>query len=129
MLISIEENPYVRYNVSDTGGNISEKFAKILQKEMDNYGKLDSDFEALKTKKRATLVIVDRGFDMISPFLHEFTYQAMMNDVLALVGGRYVYHFNLVLIVRFKSDGANPGADGQIKNFSNLDESDAIMVF
>jgi syntaxin-binding protein 1 len=90
-LVSIEENPYVRYNYPESNINLSERFAKMLQNEMDNYGKLDSDFEALKNKKRATLVILDRGVDMISPLIHEFTYQAMMNDILATEGGKYVY--------------------------------------
>ena len=98
---------------------LSEKLAKILQNDINTYGELDPDFEALKNKRRATLVIVDRSFDMISPLMHEFTYQAMMNDLLSIEGGKYI----------FKSEGsASTTENGQVKNFVNLDESDAIMV-
>jgi len=38
-------------------------------------------------KGRATLVITDRTMDMIAPFVHEFTYQAMANDLLPIENG------------------------------------------
>ena len=119
LLVTIEENPYVRYYSPGTSVTVADKLAKVLQNEMNNYGELDSDFNALKEKKRATLIIIDRSFDMISPLIHEFTYQAMLNDLLALEGGKYV----------FKSEGpASTTEGGQIKNFVNIDESDPILV-
>ncbi|RUS12856.1 Sec1-like protein [Jimgerdemannia flammicorona] len=40
-------------------------------------------------------MIVDRTIDPSAPFLHEFTYQAMMNDLLPMDqnGTRYTYTF------------------------------------
>ena len=38
-------------------------------------------------RQRATLVITDRSMDMLAPFIHEFTYQAMANDLLPIEGG------------------------------------------
>ena len=35
----------------------------------------------------ATLVITDRSMDMVAPFVHEFTYQAMANDLLPIEDG------------------------------------------
>jgi syntaxin-binding protein 1 len=69
---------------------VADKLSRQLNLELENYAKLDENFEALKNKKRATLILLDRSFDMISPLIHEFTYQAMMNDLLALEGSRYV---------------------------------------
>ena len=86
----MEEYPYIRAYQSGNIACLGEKLGKSLQKEIDNYAQLDTDFAELKKKKRATIIIIDRSFDMISPLIHEFTYQAMLNDLLALEGSRYV---------------------------------------
>lgn len=86
----MEENPYIRAYQSGNIACLGEKLGKALQRDMDHYGQLDQDFAALKNKKRATIIIIDRSFDMITPLIHEFTYQAMLNDLLALEGSRYV---------------------------------------
>lgn len=44
------------------------------------------------TRPRATLLITDRSMDTVAPFLHEFTYQAMANDLLPIQDGvKYLY--------------------------------------
>jgi len=40
-----------------------------------------------------TLLLLDRSCDWITPFLHEFTYQAMVQDVLSLEDNRYRYTY------------------------------------
>lgn len=35
-------------------------------------------------RPRATLFITDRSMDVLTPFVHEFTYQAMSNDLLPI---------------------------------------------
>ena len=43
-------------------------------------------------RPRATLLITDRSMDMVAPLLHEFTYQAMANDLLPIEEGtRYSF--------------------------------------
>ena len=88
--MTLEENPYIRYYNPGTSVTVADKLARVLQNEIDNYGQLDPDFAALRTRKRATFIIVDRSFDMIAPLLHDFYYQAMLNDLLALEGGKYM---------------------------------------
>ena len=49
---------------------------------------MDTDFPPESPFKRAVLIIVDRSMDMVTPLVHEFTYQAMMNDLLVVEGGK-----------------------------------------
>jgi syntaxin-binding protein 1 len=38
-------------------------------------------------RQRATLIVTDRAMDVVAPFIHEFTYQAMANDLLPIEDG------------------------------------------
>lgn len=38
-------------------------------------------------RPRGVLFITDRSMDLFAPFLHEFTYQAMCNDLLDIEDG------------------------------------------
>jgi syntaxin-binding protein 1 len=45
-------------------------------------------------RPKAILFVVDRSMDPVAPFLHEFTYQAMVNDLLKVEDGtRYRYSY------------------------------------
>lgn len=38
-------------------------------------------------RQRATLIVTDRAMDVVAPLIHEFTYQAMANDLLPIEDG------------------------------------------
>ena len=38
-------------------------------------------------RQRATLIVTDRAMDVVAPFIHDFTYQAMANDLLPIEDG------------------------------------------
>ncbi|TFK51842.1 Sec1-like protein [Heliocybe sulcata] len=72
--------------------------AKLLafgvQDTLDEHRRNNSDFPKKSERGRATLIITDRSMDMMAPFIHEFTYQAMANDLLPIEDGtKYTYKF------------------------------------
>ncbi|KAF7970947.1 hypothetical protein HWV62_22523 [Athelia sp. TMB] len=70
--------------------------AFYTQQLLDEYKKNNPDFgkPSEPSRGRATLFITDRSMDMLAPFIHEFTYQAMANDLLPIEDGtRYTYKF------------------------------------
>jgi len=75
-----------------------------------------SSYNLTRQHPRAILFIVDRSIDIYAPILHEFTYKAMVNDVLQIENGRK-FTYNYV------------GTDGSIATKEAiLDESDTIWV-
>ncbi|KAK7048040.1 Sec1-like protein [Favolaschia claudopus] len=70
--------------------------AHFVQNALDEYKKSNPDFAkpTEPPRPRGTLLITDRAMDMIAPFVHEFTYQAMANDLLPIEAGtKYTYKF------------------------------------
>lgn len=75
-LITIKENPVIRYKV----GSVNEALAKRLAELIDEYQKNNPDKPicvADEDKPRGVLLLVDRQLDLVSPFLHEATYQVL----------------------------------------------------
>jgi syntaxin-binding protein 1 len=104
------------------GEAISKRLADRVQLEMDAYARDNSNFPVRTSfplralppirflpsqlssdpifsqpvsdppRPRGVLFITDRSMDLYAPFLHEFTYQAMINDLLDVIDGR-IYRF------------------------------------
>ncbi|KAF6761496.1 ras opposite [Ephemerocybe angulata] len=66
-----------------------------VQQTLEEHQKLNPDFgKPDPSRPRGTLIITDRAMDMLAPFVHEFTYQAMANDLLHIENGtKYMYKF------------------------------------
>ncbi|EPQ56577.1 Sec1-like snare protein [Gloeophyllum trabeum ATCC 11539] len=73
---------------------LTKLLAFSVQDALDEYKRNNSDFPKKSERGRATLIITDRSMDMMAPFIHEFTYQAMANDLLPIEDGtKYTYKF------------------------------------
>jgi len=83
---------------------VTKLLAFKVQDALEEYKKLNPDFGVRRVlrsrhsgshhfqkvdsaRPRGTLLITDRTIDLVAPFLHEFTYQAMANDLLQIEDG------------------------------------------
>ncbi|KAL8678970.1 MAG: hypothetical protein Q9186_004739 [Xanthomendoza sp. 1 TL-2023] len=66
--------------------------ARFVQTQLDQHAKYNTDFPPLSPRPRGLLLIADRTLDLFAPLLHEFTYQAMVHDLLPLTEGDKVYY-------------------------------------
>ncbi|XP_055941861.1 syntaxin-binding protein 1-like [Argiope bruennichi] len=84
---TLEEIPLIRYRRNFVKNLI---LAETIQQELDL--QKDSFKQVLESKRnKSQLLILDRGFDCISPIIHEFTFQAMAYDLLDLSEDIYEY--------------------------------------
>lgn len=75
------------------GEHFTKKLAFRVQAAIDQYMR-DNEPKVESSRPRSVLFITDRSMDTVAPFLHEFSYQAMCNDLLPIEDGtRYRYTF------------------------------------
>ncbi|KAJ2305501.1 syntaxin binding protein 1 [Coemansia sp. RSA 2706] len=117
VIVSLDIQPYVRYYrpsasapyeilgstlMSESGATatcprIAESMAALIQCKLNDYYSHEQSSSNGRGKRSNTLtpsvvIVLDRSVDLYSPLLHEFTYQALVHDLLDLnAGNKYVY--------------------------------------
>ncbi|KAI8053210.1 Sec1-like protein [Syncephalis plumigaleata] len=100
---TIGENPIIRYHRPGNDPNsfnrttLPAQLANMLQDKLDEFVRLSNGEFPPKREgnpPRAMLYILDRSVDLTAPLVHEFTYQAMINDLLKVEDGtKYTHEF------------------------------------
>ena len=88
MCAALGEYPRVRYR-ADCDDNL--KLAFKVQQKLDAYKELEPGLGDTTEKAKSQLIILDRGFDVVSPLVHELTYQAMVMDLLQVHDDKFIY--------------------------------------
>lgn len=97
LIISMNEIPTIKYRsvggvAPDREGKLSARLANLVQEGLDHYSSRNPNF---KPVPGGDFIILDRTVDLVAPLLHEFTYQAMAQDLLPIHHeNRYDYKFS-----------------------------------
>ena len=92
--------------------------ANFVQDGLDEYAKYHNDFPPHSPRPRGVLLITDRSMDLFAPLLHEFTYQAMVHELLPVVDADKVVYKTIL----------NQGRPNQEEREMELGEKDKIWL-
>lgn len=115
--ISLNEYPCIRYQGSS---RFAIEIAKVCNSILDAFSKANTSFWTHgdgehSDRDRGNLLILDRSYDPLTPLLHEYSYQAMITDLLNIEdGGLVTYNINT--------------GNGEEKKQALLNESDDLWT-
>uniref|UniRef100_A0A6Q2XSZ0 Syntaxin binding protein 3 n=1 Tax=Esox lucius TaxID=8010 RepID=A0A6Q2XSZ0_ESOLU len=91
---TLDEYPGIRYKketvFDDTTLDNAKQLAALVDSKLAQHYEMDDNGKK-KGKTQAQLLIVERGFDPVTPILHELTYQAMAYDLVQIKNDTYKY--------------------------------------
>lgn len=120
--VSLGEYPSIRYfnpqKSTHEAAVLCAHLARFVQLELDQYAKYHEDFPPTSSRPRGALIITDRSMDLYAPLIHEFTYQAMIHDLLPIIDGDKI-------VYRTPANPSDPVSE--VKNVE-ISEKDNIWV-
>ena len=120
--VSLGEYPTIRYyrprNPLHEASVLCSHLARFVQDGLDQHAKHHEDFPPPSPRPRGVLMITDRTMDLFAPVVHEFTYQAMVYDLLPLKEGEKTFYRTVV----------NQGGPNEEEKDMELGEKDKIWV-
>ncbi|KAJ5177563.1 Sec1-like protein [Penicillium coprophilum] len=119
---SLGEYPVIRYyrprSPTHEAGVMCSHLARFIQNELDQFAQQQRDFPPQTNRPRGVLFIVDRSMDLFAPLIHEFTYQAMVHDLLPVTDGDKVTYKTVL----------NKGAPNEEVKEMEIGEDDRVWV-
>ncbi|KAJ5619929.1 hypothetical protein N7510_003913 [Penicillium lagena] len=119
---SLGEYPVIRYYRPRTPTHeaavLCSHLAKFIQSELDQFAQHQRDFPPPSSRPRGVLMVVDRSMDVYAPLLHEFTYQAMVHDLLPIKDGDKVTYKTVI----------NEGSANEETKEMEIGENDKVWV-
>lgn len=88
LMAVLNEYPIIRFAQSQ---RVASAIANTVQQRLDTLARSATGWSP--NEDRAVLLILDRTTDPLTPLLHEFTYQAMVYDLLNVENDKYTYAF------------------------------------
>lgn len=88
LMAVLNEYPIIRFAQSQ---RVSSAIADSVKQKLDTLARSATGWSP--NEDRAILLILDRTTDPITPLLHEFTYQAMVYDLLNVQNDKYTYNY------------------------------------
>ncbi|XP_051168256.1 vacuolar protein sorting-associated protein 45 [Leptopilina boulardi] len=81
VLLSLKKCPYIRYqNSSEMSKRLAEKIREVLTRESNSF--------KFREESNSILLILDRKDDPVTPLLNQWTYQAMVHELLTINNNR-----------------------------------------
>ncbi|KAG5365496.1 Protein transport protein [Yarrowia sp. C11] len=131
---SFGEYPIVRFYKPDAPLNqtsvLPYMIATAFHQVLDEYARTNPDFPVIdESRPRSVFLITDRTMDVLSPLVHEFTYQAMAYDLLNIVEGNVYKYERQEKGESIKTSGKLTDKDTEWVSLRHLHMQQAIELF